>query len=67
MQICLQQDKPRLTINNVSYTCQSLMGPKNSQTKHITLQHIQNSGLNELNRNYGIIYKIGQNLGYKAG
>ena len=43
------------------------MGLKNLKTRHITIQHNQNSGLNKLNRNYGIIYKIRQNLGYKAG
>ena len=38
------------------------MGPKNLKTRHITLQYIQNLGLNELNKNYGLIYKTGQNL-----
>ena len=34
---------------------------KRLETRHITLQkHIQNSGLNELNRNYGRIYKLGR-------
>ena len=50
----------------MSYTYQNLIEPKNLKTRHITLQHIQNLGLNELNRNYGLIYKIGQNLGHKA-
>ena len=43
------------------------MGLKNLKTRHITLQHIQNSCLNELNRNYDLIYKIGQNLRKLAG
>ena len=55
------QDRPRLNVNNVNYTYQNLMGLKNLKTRHITVQHIQNSSLNELNRNYGLIYKIGQN------
>ena len=51
----------------MTYTNQNLMGQKNLKTRNITLQHIQNLGLNELNRNYGIIYKTEQNLGHKAG
>ena len=37
------------------------MGLKKLETRQITLQHIQNSDLNELSRNYDIIYKFGQN------
>ena len=36
------------------------MGLKKLETRQITLQHIQNLDLNELSRNYGIIYKFGQ-------
>ena len=37
------------------------MGLKKLKTKQITLQHIQNSYLDELIENYCIIYKFGQN------
>ena len=43
------------------------MGLKNLKTRHITILHIQNLGLNELNRNYGLIYKTRQNLRKLAG
>ena len=43
------------------------MGLKDLKTRHITLQHIQKLGLNELNRNYDVIYKIGQSLRKLAG
>ena len=45
----------------MSYTYQNLTGLKNLKTRHITLQHIQNSGLNKLRWIYGLIYKIGLN------
>ena len=41
----------------MSYIYQNLMGLKRLETRHITLQHIQNSGLNELKWIYGTIYK----------
>ena len=44
----------------MSYSYQNLMGPKRLKTTHMTLQYI-NSGLSDLNRNYGLIYKIRQN------
>ena len=62
-----QQDRPRLNLNNMSYTHQNLMGLKRLENRQITLQHIQNSVLNELNRNYGLIYNTERNLGHKAG
>ena len=37
------------------------MGLRMLETRQITFKHIQNSSLNELNRIYGLIYKIGQN------
>ena len=39
---------------------------KRLETKHITLQHIQNLGLNELNINYGSISKNGHNWNWLA-
>ena len=41
----------------MSYTYQNLMGWRKLKTRQIRLQHIQNSNLNELSRNYVIIYK----------
>ena len=37
---------------------QNDMGLKGLETRQIELQHIQNLSLNEINRNYGGIYKI---------
>ena len=37
------------------------MGPKRTKIRQTTLQHIKNTGLDKLNRNYGRNYKTGQN------
>ena len=55
-----QQGSLRLNFNNLIYTYQNLMGLKRTKTRQTTLQHVKISDFNKLNRNYGIIYKIGQ-------
>ena len=37
------------------------MGLNGMKPRQVTLQHVKNSDLNKLNRNYGIKYEIGQN------
>ena len=43
------------------------MGQKRLKTRQTTVKHSKNSEFNTLSINYGIIYKIEQNLGHKVG
>ena len=52
-----QQGNLRLNLNNLIYTYQNLMRLKRTKIRQKTLQHIKNSDLDKLNRNYSINYK----------